>query len=282
MVTVTFTSPSSPLLADSAAAKSKKQKQESLHALVFLDIPLRNFGNEEQNKFYEEIKFKYTRALSFYFEDDFVNAYQNFLKVQKDLEKIYEKLSIDYVDRTEVILKSVLKTIAEVDIKYYRDSYLVQNMLKNIEAPDEKPYYEEKEFHFTYDKRDMVGNIDQAYQNLGYAKQLRREGINLQRYLEDGQLTPASFRSERIKKYINAVKLCRKAKRNAIYVYQLIDRNKMLETEPAYKDNAAFLEKLREPVFDKSVPKDYVVDLNDALGRVHSLEAVNLILGRQR
>ena len=263
---------SCPLWAGSPADKAKKQRSKNMHAIVFLEVPIKNFGTPDQRKSYEEIKFKYARALSLFFEDDFVRAYNSFLGVQKKLEKIYEKLSVEYINRTELILQQSIQILVEVDIRYHPKADIVNRILTNIEPPNEKPYYKEKEFHFIDDKKAMVRNIDRAYYLLGHAKKLRRKAINLVANLEEESPIPSRYRAQRVQDYKKTIEICRLAKRNGIRVYQYINKNKLSDAEPSFKDNPTFFEKKIDPVFDPSIPKDYVLDLNDAYNRIHALE----------
>ena len=70
----------------------------------------------EEKKTYIEIKQQYTKALTFYFEDDFLNAYRNFLEIQVSLEKLFEGLSLNYINRTAQLLQDAAQVV--VDITY--------------------------------------------------------------------------------------------------------------------------------------------------------------------
>ncbi len=263
---------SSSSFAESSADKAKRQRSKNMRAIVFLEVPIKNFGTPDQKSSYEKIKFTYGRALAFFFEDDFVRAYGAFLAVQKKLEKIYEKMSLEYINRTELILQQSIQVLVEVDIRYNPKSNIINRMLTDIEPPDEKPYYKEKEFHFTYDKKSMVRNIDRAYYLLGHAKKLRKKGVDLIKNLEEEAPIPVQYRAQRVEDYKRTIEICRLAKRNGIRVYQYMNRNRLYNAEPSYRDNPAFFEKKIDPVFDLTIPKDYRIDMNDTYNRIHADE----------
>ena len=258
--------------AKSVAEMAKFQRSKNLKFLIFLETPIGNFGSLEQKQKYADIRFDYSRSLTFYFEDDFREAYRGFLDVLESLEGLYEELSINYVDRVNSILQEAVRALVEVDIKYNRDADIINRILQDIEPPYEKPYYEETEFHFVYDKKAMTSSMDRAYYLLGLAKQLRREGVSLDRRLEANRTLPPPLRVKRVENYMKAVSLCRKAKLNGIRVYQLIYRNRLVEAQKEYWGNPTFYEHKIDPVFDTRVPEDYVVDLNDAKNRLHGKE----------
>ena len=261
-----------PVVADSHANLAKQMRSRYMNAIIFLETVVKNFGQAGQQKAYETVKFQYSRGLMHFFEDDFARSYHTFLKAQKSLEKILEEFSLEYIDRTELILQEVLQTLVDVNIRYHRESGVVDRMLTDIEPPDEKPLYNQKEFHFVYDKKAMTANVDQAYYWLRHARKLRKSAINLVDHLPKGKPIPSRYRNKRIKDYKKVIEICRKAKRNAIRVHQYINQNKGYSAEPSYRENLSFVEKKHDPVFDTRIPERYVVDLNDALGRIHSEE----------
>ena len=261
-----------PVVADSHINLAKKMRASYMNAIIFLEPVVRNFGQADQQKAYETVKFQYGRGLIHFFEDDFSQSYNAFLKAQKSLEKILEEFSLEYIDRTELILQEILQTLVDVNVRYHRGSGVVDRMLTDIEPPDEKPLYNEKEFHFVYDKKAMTANVDRAYYRLKHARDLRKSAINLVNDLPEGRPIPSRYRNKRIKDYKKVIEICREAKKNAIRVHQYINENKGYKAEPSYRENYSFIEKKHDPVFDTRIPERYVVDLNDALGRIHSNE----------
>ncbi len=270
LITIFFIAGNS-LYSESVIDKAKKQRVKNLYYLIFLNTPVANFGNADQKKEYEELKFQYGRALSLYFENNFLGAYRGFANILETIEEIYERTSLDYIDRTNEMLQEAISSLVEIDVKYHRSSTIIDRMLTNIEPPHEKAFYDPKEFHFTYDKRAMIGNMDNAYQLIQYAKQLRKKAIDLDKYLEEGKQISSSSRLRKVDNYQRAIELCRQAKRNALAVYQLINRHKIVESS-RHEGNPYLRERKLDPVFDTRIPEKYIVDANDALNRVHSDE----------
>ena len=261
-----------PVLAGSHIDLAKQMRTRYMNAIIFLEPVVRNFGQADQQKAYETAKFQYGRGLIHFFEDDFSQSYNAFLKAQESLEKMLEKISLEYIDRTELILQEVLQTVVDVNVRYHRGSGVVERILTDIEPPDEKPLYNQKEFHFVYNRKEMTANVDRAYYRLRHARRLRRSAINLVSDLPEGRPIPFRYRERRIKDYKKVIEICREAKKNAIRVHQYINENKGYGAEPSYRENYSFIEKRHDPVFDTRIPERYVVDLNDALGRIHSNE----------
>ena len=260
------------LMADSVIEKARTYRSKNLNSLVFLETPIANFGSPQQKQKYEDVKFGYSRGLTFFFEDDFLEAYNTFLNVTENMEVLFEELSLNYIERVNSILQEAMRGLVEVNIKYHRNADIINRILQDIEPPVEKPYYDEKEFHFVYDKKTMISNMDMAFYYLATAKRVRLEGTNLDKYLEADKPTPPSFRMKRVENYTKAISLCRQAKLSGLRVYQLIHRNKLIEAQRKYADNPTFYEKRLDPVFDTRLPEAYIVDLNDAKNRLHDKE----------
>ena len=114
--------------AENVAEKAKYKRSEALNQIVYLDVPLRNFSSEkpELAKEFEEVKRRYAVALSFFFEDNFVESYKIFLDVQNSLEKLYEQVSLFYIDRTNVVLQQSVKEATEIEIRFNRRAPFAQ------------------------------------------------------------------------------------------------------------------------------------------------------------
>ena len=261
----------STLLADDIAEKAKRMKSYNFNYLLFLDIPLKNFATEDQKKIYSDLKAGYAQGMAYYYERKYLESYKAFVVVLESAEKLYEQFSLDYINRTSEMLQKSTLALVDVGIKYHRDADKITKMLTNIEPPYEKPQYDPQEFHYTYDKHIMARNMDRAYLYVGYATELRKRGITIENVLEKDRVISPEMRLVRVDQYKKAIELCRQAKINAIYIYQLINTNKMLELKQ-YENNPYLLEKRLDPIFDKRIPDEYVVDANDSLNRSHQDE----------
>ena len=259
------------VFSDDISEKAKRMKSYNFNYLLFLDVPLQNFGTEEEKKQYTDIKNEYARATGLFYERRYLEAYRVYVPVLENIEKLYERLSLSYIDRTYGLLQNSLTALVEVGIKYDKRSYTVENILTDIEVPYEKPHYDPKEFHFTYDKEIMVRNLDRSYLYIAYATEIRRRGIILENVLEKDRVLSPEVRLVRVDNYKRSIEFTRQAKVNAIYIYQLINTNKMLDTHE-YSSNPYFNEKNLAPVFDKRIPDEYKLDANDSLNRVHKDE----------
>ncbi|HRP69908.1 MAG TPA: hypothetical protein PLY93_10290, partial [Turneriella sp.] len=266
------------LSAENVAEKAKSKRAEALNQIIYLEIPLRNFSSEKPEliKEYDEVKNKYSVALSFFFEDNFVESYKIFLEVQNSLEKLYEQLSLFYIDRTNVVLAQSVKEATEIEVRYNRKApFATQAIGKKREAgvrisQDKKEtkleqrLYDPTDIHYLYDKKAMIDNIDHAYMLLGQAKLARQKSLDLEKWLEKGKPMPPTMKKERIENYKAVIDLCRQAKVNGIMVMQLnrIYDNYSLQTR--FKDNYYMKEKRLDPVFDFAIPDEFVKDASDS------------------
>lgn len=285
------------LSAENVAEKAKYKRAEALDQIIYLDVPLRNFGADQPElvKQYAAVKQKYSVALSFFFEDNFVESYKVFLEVQNNLEKLYEQLSLYYIDRTNLLLQQSVKEATDIEIRFNRkNASVAQTIGKSREAgvriaadkkeiPLEKRAYDPKDVHYLYDKKAMVDNIDYGFMQLGQAKQARQKAMDLEKWLEPdkvrtengktkiqkGKAMPASMRKNRIETYKAVISLCRQAKINGIMVMQLNRIYDNYELQIKFKDNYYMNEKRLDPVFDFAIPEDYRKDANDARNAIH-------------
>ena len=272
--------------AENVAEKAKYKRAEALEQIVYLDVPLRNFGSEKPElvKLYDDVKQKYAVALSFFFEDNFVESYKLFLDVQNSLEKLYEQVSLFYIDRTNIVLQQSVKEATEIEIRFNRKApFATQKIGKEREAGVriaadkkqtqlEKRLYDPKDVHYLYDKKAMIDNIDYGYMQLGQAKVARQKAMDLEKWLEKGKAMPPTMKKERINSYKAVIDLCRQAKINGIMVMQLNRIFDNYELQTKFKDNYFMKEKRLDPVFDFAIPDDYKKDANDSRNRIHDHE----------
>lgn len=265
------------------AEKAKYKRAEALEQLVYLEVPLKNFGAEkpELAQQYADVKQKYTVALSFFFEDNFVESYKLFLEVQNSIEKLYEQVSLFYIDRTNTVLQQAVKEATEIEMRYNRKApFATQTIGKKREAGVriaqdkketqlEKRLYDPKDIHYLYDKKAIMDNIDVAYMQLGQAKVARQKALDLEKWLEKGKQMPATMKKSRIESYKGVIELCRQAKVNGIYVMQLNRIYDNYELQTKFKDNYFMKEKRLDPVFDFAIPDEFAKDASDSRNAMH-------------
>ncbi len=260
------------------ASKAMQLRFQSMNSLVFMESPMANFGTEEQNKFYENIKTKYSRSLAFLFEKNYLEAYRSFFDVQADLERLYQEVSLAYITRASQLLQVGVNDLVKIDITYHRSADKIQKILTDIEPPYEKPLYDPQEFHFTYNKYYMNNNMDKGFEYLGYSKLSRQLGIDLEKYF----VKKTDMNERHIQKKINhfkvSIQLARKAKVNAIEVMRITRKYYIQKSRDEYladyPGHIRYDEKnlRRTPILDKRIPEEYVVDANDSLNKINTEE----------
>ncbi len=270
----------SPVMAVSVTEKAKEKLTQNREYIVELEIILENFGTDEQKAEYAEIKDGYLAGLSYFLQKKYAGSYSKLLEAQKRLEKLYEQLSMDYIERTNEMLHNVAKQYVDINIKYDYNSELVARYEKTREPPDEKLSYDPKNYHLYYDKYDIYNNINVGYSRLGDAERVRTYAMELEKWYEEGKEMDPSVHSTRIEHYSIAINLCREAKRNVIRAYQLMNRNDIYTVQTEFADNRFAIEKHLDPVFDPRIPDEYKVDASDALRRIHANEIYVKIEGK--
>jgi hypothetical protein len=268
----------------SAAEKAREKIEEDRQYIYALEIPIRNFGSTEQKNDYNATKSQYMVGLGYYMQANFVNAYKELLEAQVKLDKLYEKVSMDYLERTTTILQELVKNMVEIDIEFNKESDLVRRYKTDRQAPKEKVYYDPKRFHLVYDKKVISRNVTMGFKRLGEAKNIREEAVTIKdKKYEEGQTVDPGIYRYRLASYLNVIDLCREAKKNAFQTYQLINRNEIYPIQTQFRGNRFAHESNLLPVFDPRIPDNYKVDASDALNLVHEDEiAIKLNLGEKK
>jgi hypothetical protein len=286
---LTFSAFQNSLHAVSIAEKAKEKVAENKTYIYAIEVSIKNFGTQDQKNEYNAILDQYKIGLGFFMEDNYLNAYKELLEAQKKLDKLYEKVSMDYIERTSKILKELVSNIVEIDMMYNKKSDLIRRYQVDIIAPklekynEKETFYTDKEvknFHFVYDKKVITRNLDMGFTRLGDAKKVRQDAVvTEERKYEEGQVVdPAIFRY-RLENYLTTIELCRDAKRNAIRSYQLMNRNDIYPVQSELRNNRFADERNLLPVFDPRIPDSYKIDASDALSLVHQDE-INIKLKR--
>lgn len=252
--------------------KAKIKRGQTLDLMVFLDIPLKNFKSEELDKDYAEIKKKFRASLTYYYEVNYLESYRGFLETLEMLEKLYEKISLNYIDRTTQILQNAAETIVGVEIEFHKRANKNTLFGRDRIAPKEKQMYDPKEFHFTYTKRDIASNLEMGYNILTDAKMIRQRAMDVDKFLEEDKELDPDTRLKRVEYYRGVINLCRQAKQNAIQAFRLINKHEVYKVQEQFKNNFYAKEYNLDPVFDPRIPNQYKVDASDALNRLHSEE----------
>lgn len=252
--------------------KAKIKRGQTLDLMVFLEVPLKNFQTPELEKEYAEIKAKFRASLTYYYEVNYLESYRGFLETLVMLEKLYEKLSLQYVDRTNQMLQKAAQTIVQVEIEFHKKA--IKNTLFDRDrlAPKEKQMYDPTEFHFTYTKRDIASNLEMGYNILTEAKEIRQMAMDVDKFLEEDKEMDPNTRLRRVEMYRAVINRCRQSKQNAVQAFRLINKHEVYKVQDQFKNNYYAKEYNLDPVFDPRIPDQYKVDASDSLNRLHSEE----------
>jgi len=252
--------------------KAKIKRGQTLDLMVFLEVPLKNFQTPEFEKEYAEIKAKFRASLTYYYEVNYLESYRGFLETLVLLEKLYEKLSLQYIDRTNQMLQNAAQTIVNVEIEFHKRA--IKNTLFDRDrlAPKEKQMYDPTEFHFTYTKRDISSNLEMGYNILTEAKEIRQMAMDVDKFLEEDKEMDPNTRLRRVEMYRAVISRCRQSKQNAVQAFRLINKHEVYKVQDQFKNNYYAKEYNLDPVFDPRIPDQYKVDASDSLNRLHSEE----------
>lgn len=278
--------------ATAVSIKAREKKQLLMSYFVFLEVPMRNFGTKDEKEKFTELKKKYSSALSFFFEDEFFQAYKIFLEILDDTEKLFEDISSKYIADSAELLSDSMRKVVDISIKYHKNSQRVKRFMREIDitrftqenVKDQRSYLP-KDYHFTYDNKVIVDNLDLGFAKIGHAKRLRQKAIDFAKSLEPGKKVPVTMKVTRIELYMAVIRLCRAGKQNGIKVFQLSERHRQYDGQPKYmatgekdadkraaKEKYHYREVRLNPVFDLRVPEKYLIHASDNYNRIHEEE----------
>lgn len=235
--------------AEAVSSKAYKLRVDIIGYLRELEPIVKNFRGEDPDgkpapleaaegkegfriRKYNEAKRYFQEGLQYYYEGNYVSAYQRFVECQLGIEKMMEEISQMYVLRGEDMMKTAMerknpnnpldKALLDISIEYGKGSYFRTDV---FEAPREAPFsrrmYDSKETHYVYNKYTIEKNMELGYRHLGLAKEARINALKIERNLEKHQKLQPSHRKFRIEQYFGAVNLCRDAKANALNIFKL-------------------------------------------------------------
>ena len=251
--------------------KAKEKTAENQRFIVGIEVAIANFATDEQKKEYEVIKDEYLAGLSLFLETNYVDSYKTQLAAQKKLEKLFEQLSLDYIERTSTMLQRVIKNFVELRVKFDNKSELVRRYGVDIDPADDRSY-DPTEYHLTYDRHTIFRNIQMGYERLSDARRIRKGGIDLEKWFEEGKEPDPRYHAMRIERYLAAINICRKSKLNVVKIYQLLNRNDIYTVQTEERDNRFAVESNLPPVLDPRIPDEFKKDASDAKNLVHDIE----------
>lgn len=185
----------------------------------------------ERIKAYNEIKRIYQEGLVYYYERNFVNAYNRFLDAQGRMEQVMEAVSQSYLDRTEVMLRDAIEkknpndmsdySVTDISVEMGPSSKIRRDMKMKREAPSETRRYDPRQFHYVMAKHEIEKNMEMGYNVLGSAREARMKALMVDKNLAPHQKIEPHHRRMRIEFYVSSIQLCRQAKRNAENIFAL-------------------------------------------------------------
>lgn len=312
----------------SVAEKAQKRRMEIIKYLRFMKPMVVNFPCQpfpacyvdlkKQKKLqeapmvtkFQDVKRVYQEGMVYYYEGQYLKAYNRFLDSQVRTEALLEVLSNEYINRTELMLRESLEkkinadptdmSVIDVSIEYGPDSRKRRDFSDLREAPSTARRFDAKEVHWARNKFYIEQNLKKGYERLGLARKARTRALNVDRHLRKKERTTPEQRQKRIEYYLGAIKLTRQAKRNAAYIYQLkypydnyaifnqfaqteagrfeaVENPKLEEVSMNWSKNPYVLPKRLHPVFDLRLPARYRRDVTDSRNMIYEEEVDILI-----
>ncbi|MCB1319477.1 MAG: hypothetical protein KDK34_04465 [Leptospiraceae bacterium] len=315
---------SSPTEAFSVAEKAQAKRMELIGYMRALKPMVYNYpcdpfpacmedlANQEEGieageriKLFNEIQRVYQEGLIYFYEGNYINSYNRMLDCQSRVESLLEGLSQFYLDRTEMMMRDAIEvknendpddmTVTDISVDYGPNSRKRMDFADDREAPTTSRRYDPKELRWARNKYRIERNMEQGYKVLGLARVARDRAIQVDKDLRAGQEISPDMRKDRIEYYLASIRLCRMAKFNAAFIYQLkypydnyalhnhngttedgmfepVETPTIANVQMNWYDNPYLLPKNLHPVFDLRVPEQYRRDTADARDMIYEDE----------
>jgi len=180
---------------------------------------------------YRDAKRLYQEGMVFFFEGNYLNAYNRFLDSQKRTELILENLSQLMIDRaTEMLLVSIQRkdlndprdaSVIDISVDFAPKSKVMRDYKKTRDAAYEDRRYDPRQYHYMKNRYTIERNVEYGYRHLGQAKEARVKALNVDKYLRPNERMDPNLIKKRIELYYVSINLSRKAKFNAERIFIL-------------------------------------------------------------
>lgn len=264
-----------------------------------------NLSEEERQKepwkridLYKDAKRIFQEGLIYFYEQDYINAYNRFLDAQLRTDRLLEEVSQSYIDRTQKMLRDAVekkysdididKSVVDITMELGQNSKYRRDFNMTRQAGFEERRYDPKMVHYATNKKEIEDNMGMGYQFLGLAKKARIKAIKIEEDIPSHRHIEPRQRKQRIDLYLDTIRLARQAKFNAERIYHLkypydnyallspYSKNEEGTGYPAqgqfptiggvtmrWAEHPNLLPKKLHPIFDLSIPEQYRIDAVD-------------------
>ncbi len=255
----------------SAIMKAEHDYSFVLNHLQTIRITIENFGSEEQQKKFKNVKMLFQNATEEFYGQKFISSHQKFFNVKETLNKLMEEIANSYLNRAQEILDSTSKKSFDIIIKYGKNTALAKYFKKPFNPIKDFKAYNEGEYHFFQDKKIIETFLKNGYKKLEKAKKIFNDpDLEL---LKKKRKRTAQNLDYIMDRYKDVILSCRMAKIYGIEIHKIMKVNQL--SEILIKYNLPY-QKL-DPIFDDRIPENYKVDANDNMNLIHSIEQKRLL-----
>jgi len=254
---------------------------------------------------YNEIKRIYQEGLVFFYERNFINAYNRFLDSQSRTDELLEGLSQSFLDRSSQMMQDSIEkknltnpedmTVVDISLEFGPNSKIRRDFSEDREAPLATRRYNPRLFRYAKSKYTIEKNMEKGLEHMYLARLARKRAMTVDSNLARHQKIQPHHIKIRIEYYLDSVKMARLAKLNAENIFQLkypYDNYALMnpngKTEKIKKEagkvpvidgktmnwskNPYVLPKKLHPVFDLRLPDKYRRDAADVRNLVFTDE----------
>ena len=253
-----------PCFSISAAVKTEMDYKSLLQKLRFSTIATENFADEGQKKKFEEIKALFRDASAEYYGQRYEIAYTKFYKVKEDLFTLLDTITLLYLKRSKEILDSTAKTAFDIIIKYAKNTTFSNNFKYPFDPIENKRNYDEKEYHFYYDRTKIENYLYDGYKKLSLANDTYNDPDF--KYLKDKKKKTTKDLDSILDQCASVISLCRQTKTYGIEIYKIFNDDKTGDILIRYKISGDQI----DPAIDSRIPDAYKIDAVDNERKIFS------------
>jgi hypothetical protein len=284
LLAMVLINPERDLFATSAAIKSQNDYVMMLTMIREMRIMVENFGTDDQKKKFDDIKALFKKSAERHYAQEFIkpdtltedtkpdsnaqSSLELFLQLKSKVADLFDEISKNYIDRTQLILDSTSKEANDVLIEYGKNTGLAKFFYKAIDPVSEKKPYDASKYHYYRDKETLERYLKHGYRMLQEARNLFNGPDFV--YIKAKKEKDTDDFNFLLKTHMDIIKLCRQSKLYGFEMHRILKLSSLGAIQTKY--NVSFGEIEHNPLYDDRIPEEYKVDALDSLKLEYRIE----------
>ena len=268
----------------SAVAKSQNDYTFLLSTIRDMSIMVDNFGTDDQKKRFDDIRLLFKRSAERHYAREFVksdslsdevkpdnnsqSSLELFLQLKLQVASLFDDISKNYLDRSQVIMDSTSREVNDILINYGKNTGNAKYFYRAIDPLTEKKPYKTGDYHYFRDKETLERYLRNGYKLLQDARNLSNNADF--QYIKKKQNKTSVDLDYILNINLDIIQYCRQSKQYGIEMHRMLKISEIGDIQKKYNVTLGTIN--RNPIFDDRIPKDYKVDAIDNQKLLYRIE----------